>query len=435
MCESAARARAPAREMPSVKELAARIERSSQQREAAAASLSPPRRRRSLGSPGRLGTPRTPAEVLAAAAPRSPTVPASPPRRRSPQPAAASPRSIGSPGRAPPSPPRRPSVGAAPSAPPPAHRAVGAAPISPPRRPSVDAPPSPHSPADRVGGAPDDDEPAIWVIPDGSGKEIATTKGVIRRHRANRGKGRAPLLPTTSGFRRSTGGKTDLDARITRRLGELAAARSPSTSPQHKRRPAAPPPSPTAKDLVARIERTTRERAAAAAAASPPRRRRSLDAAPPSPPRPPPPAAPPAPAPAPARDPTAIARPLLDALSHLEAAKPASPSLLGALWSGFDAAAPPPAPPDPRAPSPPKSLASGGRVGALEAPESLLQLDAHRGRRTSRRRRSSARDAAAAAPVATLPEPVGGLDDDASDVERAAAEDELRLLRHPLCNA
>ena len=417
--------------MPSVKELAARIERSNQQREAAAAaSLSPPRRR-SLGSPGRLGSPRMPAEVLAAAAPRSPTVPASPPRRRSPQPAAASPRSIGSPGRAPPSPPRRPSVGAAPSAPPPAHRAVGAAPPSPPRRPSVDAPPSPHSPADRVGGAPDDDdEPAIWVIPDGSGKEIATTKGVIRRHRANRGKGRAPLLPTTSGFRQSTGGKTDLDARITRRLGELAAARSPSTSPQHKRRPAAPP-SPTAKDLVARIERATRERAAAAAAASPPRRRRSLDAAPPSPPRPPPANAPPAPAPA--RDPTAIAQPLLDALTHLEAAKTASPSLLAALWSGFDAA-PPPAPPDPRAPSPPKSLASGGRVGALEAPESLLHLDAHRGRRTSRRRRSSARDAAAAAPVATLPEPVGGLDDDASDVERAAAEDELRLLRHPLCS-
>ena len=294
-------------------------------------------------------------------------------------------------------------------------------------------PPSPHSPADRVGGAPDDDdEAAIWVIPDGSGKEIATTKGVIRRHRANRGKGRAPLLPTTSGFRRSTGGKTDLDARITRRLGELAAARSPSTSPQHKRRPAAPPPSPTAKDLVARIERTTRERAAAAAAASPPRRRQSLDAAPPSPPRPPPVNAPPAPAPA--RDPTAIAQPLLDALTHLEAAKTASPSLLAALWSGFDAA-PPPAPPDPRAPSPPKSLASGGRVGALEAPESLLQLDAHRGRRTSRRRRSSTRDAAAAAPVATLPEPVGGLDDDASDVERAAAGDELRLLRHPLCNA
>ena len=341
--------------MPSVKELAARIERSSQQREAAAAaSLSPPRRRRSLGSPGRLGSPRTPSEVLAAAAARSPTAPVSPPRRRlgSPRPAAASPPpSIGSPGRAPPSPPRRPSVGAAPSPPPPADRAVGDAPA-------------------------------------------------------------------------------DLDARITRRLGELAAARSPSTSPQHKRRPAAPP-SPTAKDLVARIERATRERAAAAAAASPPRRRRSLDAAPPSPPRPPPPAAPPAPAPAPARDPTAIARPLLDALSHLEAAKPASPSLLGALWSGFDAAAPPPAPPDPRAPSPPKSLASGGRVGALEAPESLLQLDSHRGRRTSRRRRSSTRDAAAAAPVATLPEPVGGLDDDASDVERAAAEDELRLLRHP----
>jgi len=399
--------------MPSVKELAARIERSSQQREAAAASLSPPRRRRSLGSPGRLGTPRTPAEVLAAAAPRSPTVPASPPRRRSPQPAAASPRSIGSPGRAPPSPPRRPSVGAAPP--------------SPPRRPGVDAPPSPHSPADRVGGAPDDDdEPAIWVIPDGSGREIATTKGVIRRHRANRGKGRAPLLPTSSGFRRSTGGKADLDARITRRLGELAAARSPSTSPQHKRRPAAPP-SPTAKDLVARIERATRERAAEAAAASPPRSRRSLDAAPPSARRPPP------PAPAPARDPTAIVRPLLDALSHLEAAKTASPSLLAALWSGFDAA-PPPAPPDPRAPSPPKSLASGGRVGALEAPESLLQLDSHRGRRTSRRRRSSARDVAAAAPVATLPEPVGGLDDDASDVERAAAGDELRLLRHPLCS-
>ena len=88
-----------------------------------------------------------------------------------------------------------------------------------------------------------------------------------------------------------------------------------------------------------------------------------------------------------------------------------------------------------QAPSPRKSLASGGRVGALEAPESLLQLDSHRGRRTSRRRRSSTRDAAAAAPVATLPEPVGGLDDDASDVERAAAEDELRLLRHPLCNA
>ena len=32
-------------------------------------------------------------------------------------------------------------------------------------------------------------------------------------------------------------------------------------------------------------------------------------------------------------------------------------------------------------------------------------------------------------------ETLGGLDDDASDVERAAAEDELRLLRHPLCNA
>jgi len=373
-CERAAHfdTRAPARAMPSVKELAARIERSSQQREAAAAaSLSPPRRRRSLGSPGRLGSPRTPAEVLAAAAPRSPTAPVSPHRRRlgSAQPAAASPpRSIRSPGRAPPSPPRRPSVDAALP--------------SPPRRPSVGAAPSPPPPADRaVSGAP-----------------------------------------------------ADLDARITRRLGELAAARSPSTSPQHKRRPAAPP-SPTAKDLVARIERATRERAAAAAGASPPRRRRSLDAAPPSPPRPPPPAAPPAPAPAPARDPTAIARPLLDALSHLEAAKPASPSLLGALWSGFDAAAPPPAPPDPRAPSPPKSLASGGRVGALEAPESLLQFDAHRGRRTSRRRRSSTRDASAAAPVATLPEPVGGLDDDASDVERAAAEDELRLLRHPLCNA
>ena len=168
-----------------------------------------------------------------------------------------------------------------------------------------------------------------------------------------------------------------------------------------------------------------------AAAASPPRRRRSLDAAPPSPPRPPPVNAPPAPAPA--RDPTAIAQPLLDALTNLEAAKSASPSLLATLWSGFDA--PPPAPPDPRAPSPPKSLASGGRVGALEAPESLLQLDAHRGRRTSRRRRSSTRDAAAAAPVATLPEPVGGLDDDASDVERAAAEDELRLLRHPSASA
>ena len=86
--------RAPARAMPSVKELAARIERSSQQREAAAAaSLSPPRRRRSLGSPGRLGSPRTPAEVLAAAAPRSPTAPVSPHRRRlgSAQPAAASP--------------------------------------------------------------------------------------------------------------------------------------------------------------------------------------------------------------------------------------------------------------------------------------------------------------------------------------------------------
>jgi hypothetical protein len=61
----------------------------------------------------------------------------------------------------------------------------------------------------------------------------------------------------------------------------------------------------------------------------------------------------------------------------------------------------------------------------------LAAAHAHRGRRTSRRRRSSTRDAAAAAPVATLPEPVGGLDDDASDVERAAAEDELRLLRHP----
>ena len=59
--------------MPSVKELAARIERSSQQREAAAAaSLSPPRRRKSLGSPGRLGSPRTPAEALAAAAPLVP---------------------------------------------------------------------------------------------------------------------------------------------------------------------------------------------------------------------------------------------------------------------------------------------------------------------------------------------------------------------------
>ena len=82
-----------------------------------------------------------------------------------------------------------------------------------------------------------------------------------------------------------------------------------------------------------------------------------------------------------------------------------------------------------------RRVSGGNLVSQLEAPESLLQFDAHRGRRTSRRRRSSTRDAAAAAPVATLPEPVGGLDDDASDVERAAAEDELRLLRHPLCNA
>ena len=311
----------------------------------------------------------TPEEPRQPRAPRQPQDAGGGPRRGSPSVAdgtgVAARRRLGS--------RRPPRLGGSIGSPGRARPSVDAALPSPPRRPSVDAPPSPPPPADRaVGGAP-----------------------------------------------------ADLDARITRRLGELAAARSPSTSPQHKRRPAAPP-SPTAKDLVARIERATRERAAAAAAASPPRRRRSLDAAPPSPPRPPPPAAPPAPAPAPARDPTAIARPLLDALTHLEAAKPASPSLLGALWSGFDAAAPPPAPPDPRAPSPPKSLASGGRVGALEAPESLLQFDAHRGRRTSRRRRSSTRDAAAAAPVATLPEPVGGLDDDASDVERAAAEDELR---------
>jgi len=226
---------------------------------------------------------------------------------------------------------------------------------------------------------------------------------------------------------------TDLDTRITQRIGELAAARSPPASPPRPRPAAAaapPPPSPTAKDLVARIERA-RQRAAAAAAASPPRRRRSVDAAPPSPARPPAVAAAPiSPPRLPPPSPTAPAatQRLLDALAHLEAAKPAPSSLLAALWSGFDA------PPAPRAPSPEhRSLASGGRVGDIVEPVSLLQFDAHRGRRTSRGARASPRDTVLA-PPATLPEPAGGLDDDASDVELAAAENELRLLRHPLCS-